>query len=101
LIAFHTHTHTHTQTGNKIRRRKNERGEKRRERKESDRGTEKRRQFHGMKNPLPKTNANSSKWSILDGLAAVLDPSREELRWLRGLMISILDRHLILSTPTV
>jgi hypothetical protein len=54
-----------------------------------------------MKNPLPKTNANSSKWSILDGLAAVLDPSREELRWLRGLMISILDRHLILSTPTV
>lgn len=75
-------------------------GKKERKRKESDRGTEKRRQFHGMKNPLPKTNANSSKWSILDGLA-VLDPSREELRWLGGLMISILDRHLILSTPTV
>jgi hypothetical protein len=63
-----THTHTHTQTGNKIEKRRMK-GGKKRWRKESDRGTEKRRQFHGMKNPLPKTNANSSKWSILDGLA--------------------------------
>jgi hypothetical protein len=70
-IDCFSHTHTHTQTGNKIERRRMK-GGKKRWRKESDRGTEKRRQFHGMKNPLPKTNANSSKWSILDGLAGWL-----------------------------
>ncbi len=61
-----------------------------RERKESDRGTEKRRQFHGMKNPQDKCQ-----------LVQVVDFG---LAWLEclsirgaGLMISILDRHLILD----